>query len=254
MRHDYEVTFGGTGICGAVGAVLCGFEEVPPEPKIFKVDIPAGADIDITEAIGPVAFHNGVHRFKFALVLDGIQDRKRELMSLVHGRRADYTLSWDEGYIFTGRAEVTAIERTSDHLETATVEIDRYPWKVKTESIELEVHPTATHDIEGSERISNIAVTAIQGGTADINGTTVPFSSGTTPLAAQVYGDASVEITVSDWICYMDGHNLVVNETYIEIADENAEFDVPPFEWTEPDLHCDTSLQTVELSWTRKDL
>lgn len=252
--RERTVIFDGADIREELPLWYSDFSETPPEPKVFRVDVPAGADIDITEAIGPVAFHNGTHVFKWLLYADDKEQALRELMALVHGVRADYSLSWDEGYVYTGRWEVAAIDHRTEQSAVVTMKVDRYPWKVKAESIELDAHPTASHDIEGSERISNIAVTATQGGTADINGTTVPFSSGTTPLAAQVYGNASVELTVSDWICYMDGHNLIVNETYIEIAEENAQFSVPPFERVGNDLHCDTSLQKVTLAWTRKDL
>lgn len=259
MTHrNYTVAFDGTDVVAAFGAILSKFAEDPPEPKVHTVDIPAGADIDITEALGPVAFHNGHHRFTLALTgeEDDILARMRRLMALVHGKRANYRLSWDEGYTYTGRWVVTGIERVADHLMIVELDVDRYPWKVgDTESIELNAHPTDSATLEGSERYSNITVKGKAPATVVVNGLTVEIPAGTTVVAGQAMGDTPITITVDDWVCYLDGTNLVVNTAYYQLVGEDAQFSDEKFALVDTDLRsADEANQHFTLSYTRKDL
>ena len=63
----YTVTVDGTDLCAEFDAVLSKFEQEPPQAKIITVDIPAGVDLDLTNALGATALHNGLHRFVFAI-------------------------------------------------------------------------------------------------------------------------------------------------------------------------------------------
>ena len=254
--RDRTVTFGATDLVENFPIFYSKFEEEVPEPKTHTVDIPAGADIDITEALGAVAFHNGKHRFVFLMYSEHINDDLRELKSLIHGKRTEYTLSWDEGYVYTGRWQITELEHMTENSALVTIEVDRYPWKIGTrESVELNAHPTAEYTLTGSERYSNVTLKGTQAATVVVNGITIEVPSGTNTLTGQALGDTPITVTVDNWICYLDGTNLVVNPDYITIADENAEFASPTFELVDTDLQsADEAAQHFTLSYTRKDL
>lgn len=123
------MTFDGTDLVNDLGLVYSSFSETLPVPKVNLVEIPYGTDIDITEALGPVAYGNGTHVLTFLVYGDteaARLQRKDAAIALLHGKMATYTLSWQQGVTYTGRAkvDVTHLSETADVL---TVTISRSP-------------------------------------------------------------------------------------------------------------------------------
>ena len=259
MALDYRVVFDGTDLCEEFGAVLSKFEMEPPEPKVTKVEIPAGSDLDITESVGFVAYRNGVHTFGLVLCGDDLPERLRRLTGLVHGTMADYTLSWDPGYTYRGRWAIESVERLAANGILVTISVDRHPWKRSEGRVTLEVnsHPTGTVVMEGSTYYDDVRLTHAQ--SADVTVGTTPMGSfdgeGEDVVAETVYGRNRVTVEVDDWWQYLDGTNLVVNpEKGYELVGTDARFG-SDWELVGTDLRCaNEAKQHSTVSYTRRDL
>lgn len=248
--RDRYITFNGVNLKAAHDLRYVGFEEELPEPKTIKVDIPAGMDIDITEAIGPVAYHDGKHTFTFFVyrpTASEVFDVERELISTMHGKRAAYRLSWDPGFTYTGRAKVS-IEHRGDVAALVTIEIEHAPWKTGAlRTIDVNCHPSGTARLEGYDRYHTVRARLMQSGTTKVGyAAAVSRSAGTFLLADDLYADddyadTMCTFTVDDWWQYINGTNrrtnLVVNTNHISFSGNNAQFDS---NWTlnGTDLYC----------------
>lgn len=239
--RDRYLIFDGVNLKTEHGLMYSDFEEELPEPKIIKVDIPAGMDIDITEALGHVAYHDGKHTFKFFVykpTATEVFDIERELISTIHGKRAAYRLSWDPAFTYTGRAKVS-IEHRGDVAAVVTIEIEHAPWKTgELNTIEVNCHPSASVLLEGYDRYHTVRAKLMQSGTTKVgSAAAVSHNAGTFLLEDDLYADTTLTFTVSDWWQYLDGTNLVVNPNHITISDSNARFDS---NWTlnGTDLYC----------------
>lgn len=229
-RAPYKLTVGGTDVCAAVNGVVTRFGEKAPEPKVIKVDIPAGADLDITEALGMVAYHNGTHTIEL-LVTGGTEaeraERCRILTALLHGKRDDYTISWDSGYTYTGRFAVEH-ERLSKYASRSVVTVDRAPWKRHSrESVDVNCHPSGSYTLEGSARYHTVQAVMPQAGTTKVGGESAVTrdAAGTYTLASDLYESTKLTFTVADWLMYVSGTNMVVNDSKISISGNNAVVD-----------------------------
>lgn len=135
MTHD--VTWGGTPLCEAFGlfveygSVSC----PPPSPKLSIVSIPGGVDLDLTDALtGHAAYE--LRTVSFTLFYDGRGERTwqevaNDVTNLLHGAESDFSLSWDEGYTYHGRASVTGVEYLAPRSCRIAVQINASPWKLK---------------------------------------------------------------------------------------------------------------------------
>ena len=154
MSMSQEVTWDGVPLCETYGVFVEGgrVEAPPPAPKLSVVSIPGGDDIDLTEALtGHAAYED--RKVSFSLVFDGTagdrewQDASLGLVSLLHGRRARFSLSGDPGFSYEGRATVSSVEALPENCGRVSVEITASPWKLR------EVH-TVTVDAVGGVRLS----------------------------------------------------------------------------------------------------
>ena len=147
MTPSFEVTWGETSLCETYGLFVESFDETPPAPKTYVVDVPGGQDIDLTESItGHTAYSN--RKLTVSLYYDGRSGDgwasvANDLKALLHGRRSEFALSWDPGYTYTGRAAVTAIQYLPRRSCRVVVEIDAEPWKLR------EVHTTTVSAVGG---------------------------------------------------------------------------------------------------------
>jgi hypothetical protein len=228
MRNRY-LTFGGTNLKTAYGLVYSSFEEQLPEPKVMKIDIPAGLDLDITESVGRIGYHDGKQTLKFLLYGGSQEERlatKSAIVAKLHGRRASYFLSWDSDHRLTGRAKVS-VRHLTENADLITVEIDREPWRVKTvrDEVDLNCHPSAAHTLAGSARYHGVDVVMRQAGTTKVGSESAVSRSGpgTYSLATDLFSDTSVTVTAADWWMYMSGTNLVVNPAHWDgVSDGDA--------------------------------
>jgi len=256
---DYTITVGGTDVCAAYGASLLDFAETLPQPKVVKVSIPAGIDIDITDAFGAMGYANGKHSVTL-LVRGGDEAermrRVRELVALLHGKMLDYALSWDAGYTYRGRMQLS-VERAAPYASRVVLDIDRRPWKTKRETVVLDAHPSATHVLEGSVRWHELKATLAQDATARIDGgAATSHAAGTRLLAADLHGsEHTVLVTVADWLMYVDEDaNLVVNPHYGGVTDGDVQVG-SSYTVTDGDMAFALALaQRVTLRYYRWDL
>lgn len=256
---DYTITVGGTDLCEELGATIYEFSEVLPEPKVHKVEIPAGLDLDITDSLGLVGYHNGKHVLRLLVAADdeaGRIEKVRLLVALLHGVMADYQLSWDEGYTYRGRFTVEVRRVTPRHSYVALT-VDRSPWKVYArESVDLNAHPSASYALRGSKRYHDVRARLLQPGTTKIGSSSAVTrsGSGTYALAEEAYGDTQTAFTVSDWLMYASGTNLVVKESKFSTSGTDATIDAG---YTVTDgnmVFPDEAKQHVTLYWNRYDL
>lgn len=130
-----RVVVDGTDINETFGLVLTSDTDLGvAEPKTYVVDIPGGnGSIDLTEALtGDVAYEDRTMRLAFAA--DGVEDVERlrtRMLSMLHGRRLPFTLSFDPGYTYTGRFAVGSFERVGPAGVEVTVEVTCDPYKLK---------------------------------------------------------------------------------------------------------------------------
>lgn len=87
----------------------------PPEPKTYTVDITGGNGvIDLTDALtGNTAYEQRKQTFKlWYRGEDGTWEQaKTKVLNALHGRRLSYELSFDPGYVYTGRFNVLTTTR-----------------------------------------------------------------------------------------------------------------------------------------------
>lgn len=252
----YTVIFDGVDICERFDIVLSSFSETPPQPKTFTVDIPTGANLDITDALGAVGYTDGVHKFVFLVSGDDIEERLRGIQTLMNGKRKGYKLSWDAGHDFIGRFSVSDIERLADNAQLVTVTVSRYPWATKVETVDMNAHPTASYTLEGSDRYSDITLKLRQAATVKVgNRTPVQYAAGTHVISSAFYEDTEITITVTNWYYYVDDSDLIVKSDYYTQNSSDVTFTNPPFSVSGTDIECTgESSQHATLTFTRKDL
>lgn len=108
-----QITFAGYRTYDDLGLVLMDAPELsPPEVKTDIIDVPGGdGTIDLSEFSGDVRY--GERKIKLAFFADGvdtpqaIEQKKTDLSRKLHGIRSPFTLSWDPGFTYTGRAAIT---------------------------------------------------------------------------------------------------------------------------------------------------
>ena len=256
---DYTLVAGGTDICAEYGAVISTFAETLPEPKVIKVDIPAGADLDITEALGAMGYHNGTHTLGVLVKADSEKARRdavRAIVALLHGKRMDYQLTWDAGYTFTGRFAV-AVERRSPLASWLTITSDRSPWKRHSrESVVIDCHPSGSYTLEGSVRYHTVQAILKQAGTTKVGdeAAVARDAAGTYTLAADVYGGTEITATVADWLMYADEPDLKVKSGKISYSGTNAVIDASYTVTSGDMVFPDADNQKVTVRFYRWDL
>lgn len=251
---DRRITFGGTDLMAEFPLYYSDFEEAEPEPKVNKVVIPAGADKDITEALGPVAFSNGTHTFKLLMHSQSLEDELRRFMALVHGQRSSYKLSWDGGFTYTGRWKVVEVEYLTNDAALVTVSVDRYPWGTRRDSVDILANPRGMYALRGNNSFEDIDIVLRQSATVTIDGRTSQYGAGTHRLADKIDHDASVIINYADWLYRIVGTNLIVNPAHRTRSGVDIDFD-SNFAVVGTNLKCvNEQLQHATLRFTRRSI
>ena len=242
-------------MCEKFGCVLSGFKDEPPQPKTNYVSIPAGSDIDITAALGAVAFSDGEHQFDLSFIGATAYDMVQQFKSWINGKRNTYRLTWDSGYTFTGRCTVADVERISDNCEKVTLKIRHSPFKTRRDSATITGHPTATYSLEGSAQYSNVTIKLEQHATVTVGGNTYSLDAGTHTISNVLTDDTDVTVTLDDWWYYLDGTDLIVNPNYYTLSGSNVDFDNTEFVISGTNISVPNAYkQNVVISYTRKDL
>lgn len=81
---------------------------IPPAVKENYVDIAGGnSSIDLTEAVGGIAFEDGTMELKFSLCN---YEKKEQMKNDLHGKRMNIALDRDAGFFYDGRIKCTSDE------------------------------------------------------------------------------------------------------------------------------------------------
>lgn len=257
-----EVIFQGTPLCAEYGLILNRFEEEPPQPKTKKVEIPFGEDVDVTDAMGPVAFSNRTQRFRFFSHLPsaGFAAICSRMLGEINGRMADYQLSWDPGATYRGRWAVTDTDYTEHGCGWIEVEVDVAPWKILPDrEFTFNAYPAVTRSFESGRKDVRPEVTTLQDVVVTFKGVPETFPAGThqSTNLAFAWGSNEATFECADWWFYQKGDTLVVNDPYISydaetgtivLADEIIGAFDPPV------LTLDDSRQMVTVRYQWRDL
>lgn len=212
-----DLVFDGVSLVDDIGLIYSSFDEKLPQPKSEYVDAVAGTDIDLTEANGIIAYSDGTHTLKFASIGDTEQERlakTRRLLTLAHGKRADYVLPWTDT-TYNGRCTVD-VRHLSPLADLLTLEIKHSPYGTYSEEIVLELastSPTATYaqaelaDFHKGDSYNSVTLTtgadgAYAIGSASSSGSYVTKSSGTihlTTLEDTLLMDRVLRVRYDDW-------------------------------------------------------
>lgn len=112
------------------GAVMNYARITPPSVKENYVDIAGGdSSIDLTEAVGGVAFADGKISFKFTLF--SVQD-KDSMKNDLHGKKVKILLERDPDFFYEGRLSVTSEERKGNLYEL-NLEARVKPYKMENQ-------------------------------------------------------------------------------------------------------------------------
>lgn len=129
------IVVGGVDLYDAYGLAMgSDYELVPPAPKVYEVDVPGGDGcVDVTQAVfGDTAYEDRSMTFRFLSRKAGpaFQALLSEVMGFLHGRRFDFSLSFDPGYTYNGRFSVDeAFSRM--HEGEVKVAVRARPYKFK---------------------------------------------------------------------------------------------------------------------------
>ena len=257
-----EVTVGGVPICSEYGLALVSFEEVPPKPKTQKVEIPFGEDVDVTDAMGPVAFSNRTHRFVLFsdLRADEFSKLSSRIVGELNGKMATYELSWDEGATYRGRWAVTEVDYASPRCGKVTLEADVSPWKIRPDhEYTFSAYPAVTKVFESGRKDVRPTVETAQDVYVTFKGTRETFPKGahSSSNLAFTWGTNEATFECADWYFYQQGSTLVVNDPYISYDPETeavvlADEIIAGF--ASPTLTLDDSAQMVTVRYEWRDL
>lgn len=257
-----EVTIGGKPLCEGYGLVLTSFSEDPPQPKTKKVEIPFGEDVDVTDAMGPVAFSNRAQRFELFsdLPAEGFAQLCSRILGELNGVMSDYRLSWDEGATYRGRWTVAETDYASPRCGRIALEVDVAPWKILPDrEFTFNAYPAVTRSFESGRKDVRPEVTTLQDVVVTFKGVPETFPAGThqSTNLAFAWGSNEATFECADWWFYQKGDTLVVNDPYISydaetgtivLADEIIGAFDPPV------LTLDDSRQMVTVRYQWRDL
>lgn len=131
-----SITIGDTNTWQDLGLALANedgqpIETNPPEFEGTYVELLGGGLLDLSDAYGEAAYGKREQTFEFLMksrTKEGIEAEATKLMGLFHGQRFDYSLSWDEGYTYSGRWKVDSYANRG-HFGTVSLSVVADPWK-----------------------------------------------------------------------------------------------------------------------------
>lgn len=132
----YGAVFGGRYSREDYGAIMNYARVIPPAVKEVYVDIDGGdSAIDLTEAVGGVAYEDARIEFKFTLFSADMAER---MENDLHGRRMEIVLEREPDYFYEGRLSCTKVEQDGRLYEACfTARVHPYKYE-RRESVREE--------------------------------------------------------------------------------------------------------------------
>lgn len=128
----------GADLSETFGMILVdGYTLEPPEPKLYKVDVPGGDGcLDLTEAItGDVLFSNRKQEFEFYVIApESFEKVKTRVTNFLHGKAYDYKMTMDPDYTYHGRFTVSSYTHEAYSIGKVgiiKIAVDSDPYKFK---------------------------------------------------------------------------------------------------------------------------
>lgn len=146
LLPNNRLIVGGVDISEEYGLILMdGYTLTPPASKRYTIDVPGGNGlIDLTDALGDVAYSNRQQSFNFAVLRDEedspietiqqYEKIKTRISNDLHGRRFKYQMTMDPGYIYEGRFEIKDYpyeQYTEGKVGLIKIDIEADPFKYK---------------------------------------------------------------------------------------------------------------------------
>lgn len=266
---ERDVTFDGVSLVQDIGLTYSQFTEVLPEPAISVIDIPGGNSIDLSaSASGQVGLGLGTHVLTFLLCASSQEERlakKNRIITLLHGRRASYTLSWT-GIPYYGRATVS-FEHLWDEIDVVTITILHDTFSSSSQTVTI--YPlgssagassaTVTYPLTGYYSY-DVSVRTWTAGTAKLgsaSAVTIDGTSTATHVGTAYQNGASevnLVVTIGEWWVgtLSDDGRLVLSNSHFTVGEDA----ITDGDWAldGTDLKCAnyTSVQKASVSVTRR--
>lgn len=180
----------------------------PPAPKVYEVDIPGGDGcVDVTQAVfGDTAYADREMDFLFLVRKGGraFWALLADVMAFLHGRRADFELSFDPGYTYRGRFSVDEhYSRMHEGFLKVHVKADPYKFREHRRVRVAARGGTTANLVCGRKRqcpkVTCTHVTTIKVG--DRVSATLPIGEWTVPELWLTWGDNPVYVNSEPWSC-----------------------------------------------------
>ena len=186
----------------------------PAKPKTNFVNIPGGdGSVDLTEALGEVKFNDRDCEFTFTVFpYDDFEEKKREISSILNGKRFKIIVDKDPDYYWLGRCSVDKYKSGGLRLEIV-VKAKVSPYKLKHELTKV-IFPAGESVVRTLENARKRAIPTITN-TAEAS---IIFGDFTTTLEAGTHKIPDIEL--------VEGENVVHVTSSAEVL----------FVWQEGDL------------------
>lgn len=208
MSYRDEFWWGDAPVCAECGLVVTGYSEKPPSPKVCKVEVPGGCDLDLTDSLtGHAAYSNRTCSISLLALPrpGGFAAARTSLKSVLHGRCSEFRLSWDPGFTYKGRASVTS-EQWNASLSSGVfvVEIDASPWKsAGTRSITVSAVGGTMVTCQSGARPVHPLITCAYPTTVVFGGSQFTVPAGNTYRMNDVVfteGDNEIWLNIHEWV------------------------------------------------------
>ena len=184
LTDTYEITVDGVPICATYSLTVEGYTDKPPATRTSTVSIP-GRDgvLDLSEWLtgAPVFDKRTITVTLYPVETREWSDIEQTLTlirNFLHGRRLNFTLSWDAGYTYTGRFEV-ASQKLYDETVAIELIIIADPYKSRgVMHYELDGELGKTYIIDGPAHAVVPAITCQTRALVNVNGRTVDLQPG----------------------------------------------------------------------------
>ena len=144
------------------GAVMNYARVTPPAVKEVYVDIDGGdSAIDLTEAVGGVAYEDARIEFKFTLFS---AERAEQMKNDLHGKRLEIVLEREPEYCYEGRVSCTKVERDGRLYEACfTARVQPYKYERKKTVHEERVSGTEKEVLLQNDRMPAMPRIEVEG-------------------------------------------------------------------------------------------
>lgn len=184
LTDTYEVVVDGVPLCATYRMAVTNYADKPPATRTSTVSIP-GRDgvLDLSEWLtGAPVFDKRTITITLSPLdthdWSSVETTLTALRNMLHGRRLEFTLSWDAGYTYAGRFEVTS-QTLYDETAAIKLTITADPYKSRgVMHYELDGELGKTYTIDGPAHAVVPTITCHTRALVNVNGQTVDLQPG----------------------------------------------------------------------------